>query len=198
MLSAFDTLTSHLLTTFSALSTALARSTSLTNESATSRVYLAILVGPSLGAPKSKVIYGVDRFETRIWGRVDHAVEEEPEDDDHSGDELLEHSDGDESVEEAGSESETSEESDGSDLPNEESDEGTGDEEIEEEGQDDDESNQKREDGAQIPSLSPHSPYKSYAEEQRFLQNADRLLARTLASADANDNGIANEMSTYQ
>ncbi|RDB20244.1 hypothetical protein Hypma_012607 [Hypsizygus marmoreus] len=75
LLTSFDTLTSHLNTTFTALSTALARSSTSDQEHPNvrspkdrPRAYLAILVGPSMGSAKSKVMFAVDGLETKYGG----------------------------------------------------------------------------------------------------------------------------------
>lgn len=166
----------------------------------TSRAYLAILVGPSLGTPKSKVIYGVDNFATRVWGQRNEDTSDDENEEEGSGEELPEDSEDDGTGEEIDSNSEggSEEEEEG-----EESEEAEGEEEEDEEEEsgdddsdddaDEDDSNQENADHNYSP---PSSPHQSYAEEQRFLQMADRLLSRTLASADAESHAISNEMCT--
>ena len=63
--------------------------------------------------------------------------------------------------------------------------------EDEDEDEEQDEDEEDEEDYSQVP---PPPPYLSRAEEQKFLQNADRLLSRILAAADADGNGITSEM----
>ncbi|KAF5363953.1 hypothetical protein D9756_001045 [Leucocoprinus leucothites] len=197
LLSAFDTLTSHFVTTFSALSTALARMKTSDSGAASSRVFLAIVVGPSPGAAKSKVIYGVDKFQTRVWGLLDEPSQNEGEEANGSGDECPEDSEDEKDDEEA-----NSEESDAESAEDEEDSEDREDDEDSEansDDSDDDEGKESKQENAAPSNAFPSlSPYQSYAEEQRFLQAADRLLARALASADANGRGIANEMSPSQ
>ncbi|KAF9475820.1 hypothetical protein BDN70DRAFT_840292 [Pholiota conissans] len=204
LLSSYDTISSHLDTTFSALSTALARcanaktgNTTSTNKVA--QAHVAILVGPSLGAAKSKVILGIDGLEARVWGVRDDSKVRGKENaalEDNSNE----------------SEDEEEEEEEEEEENHEESDEERGDDDLEgsngaeepEESEDEDEEDEANEDEEEEsaddnPTLSPPlPPYISYAEEQRFLQNAERLLSRTLAAADAEGNGIASEMTPTQ
>jgi hypothetical protein len=70
MLDSFDTLTSHLLTTFTALSSAVARST---NPRRKANAFLAFLVGPSIGSARSKVVLGIDGLEVKVWGSREDA-----------------------------------------------------------------------------------------------------------------------------
>ena len=189
LLASFDILSSHLDTTFTALSTALARCQSssllssdsvaknLPPKSGVARAYLAILVGPSLSTPKSKVILTVDGLDARIWGqreesgkpeKEDPEVDEEVDDDDEEEDDDDDHAD-----------SEDQEEPEDSDDDDEDASESDGDSDSNEE-----------EDTA------PSPPYISHAEEQRFLNSADRLLSRTLAGADAESYGLSAELCT--
>jgi hypothetical protein len=73
MINAFDELSSHLYTTFSALSTALARNPARRN---TDTVYLALVLGPTIGAPKARVILVLDSLEVKIWGEREDTEEE--------------------------------------------------------------------------------------------------------------------------
>ncbi|KAH9065159.1 hypothetical protein EDB83DRAFT_2382173 [Lactarius deliciosus] len=72
MITAFDELSSHLHTTFSALSTALARNQ--THEK-TDTVYLALVLGPTIGAPKARVVLVLEGLEVKIWGQHDDVEE---------------------------------------------------------------------------------------------------------------------------
>ncbi|KAI9448387.1 hypothetical protein H4582DRAFT_2068903 [Lactarius indigo] len=72
MVTAFDELSSHLHTTFSALSTALARNQ--THEK-TDTVYLALVLGPTIGAPKARVVLVLEGFEVKIWGQREDVEE---------------------------------------------------------------------------------------------------------------------------
>jgi hypothetical protein len=66
MINAFDELSSHLHTTFSALSTALARNP--THQS-TDTVYLVLVLGPTIGAAKARVVLALEGLEVKIWGK---------------------------------------------------------------------------------------------------------------------------------
>ena len=92
MIAAFDELSSHLHTTFSALSTALARSQT---HGKTDTVYLALVLGPTIGAPKARVVLVLEGLEVKIWGQREDEEEvrlpsagphEEGDFDDCSGD----------------------------------------------------------------------------------------------------------------
>ena len=65
MINAFDELSSHLHTTFSALSTALARNPACRS---TDTVYLSLVLGPTIGAPKARVVLALEGLEVKIWG----------------------------------------------------------------------------------------------------------------------------------
>ena len=170
-LATFDTMESHMETTFSALSTALSRCSNY-KESTVTRAYLAIFLGPSLGSAKSKVVLGIDGLEKRIWGN-------------HADVSTTQEAGGDEN-EEQDVVSETEEDDSAEDPDESESD---GSEEDLEESEDDCENI----DGVLSPPLTAQ---KSHASEQKFLQNAERLLSRTLAAADADGRGIISEMCT--
>ena len=73
MINAFDELSSHLHTTFSALSTALARNPARRN---TDTVYLALVLGPTIGAPKARVILVLEGLELKIWGEREDVEDE--------------------------------------------------------------------------------------------------------------------------
>ena len=65
MINAFDELSSHLHTTFSALSTSLAHNPARRN---TDVVYLTLVLGPTIGAPKARVVLVLEGLEVKIWG----------------------------------------------------------------------------------------------------------------------------------
>ncbi|KAG7441606.1 uncharacterized protein BT62DRAFT_936919 [Guyanagaster necrorhizus] len=173
LLDSFDTLLSHLGTTFTALSTAFARSLPQEERSKTmhtNRAYMAILMGPSIGSAKSKVMLAVDGLEAKVWGqRDDIRLADESgnseSDDDRSDDE--------------GGDDEGPSDSDDSDVDDEDETESDND------GDDDD--------GTSSPPLP-----SAFAEEQRILRTADRLLSRALVSADCDGNGLASEISPTQ
>jgi len=66
MITAFDELSSHLHTTFSALSTALAQNPT---HRSTETVYLALVLGPTIGAPKARVVLALEGLEVKVWGQ---------------------------------------------------------------------------------------------------------------------------------
>ncbi len=140
----------------------------------TSRAYLAILVGPSIGSAKSKVMLAVDGLEAKVWGQRDDIRLE-----DESG---SSESDVDGSDDEEDDSDEEGESSDGEEGPSD-SDESDVDDEGETESDGDDDET----------SLPP--PLSTFAEEQRILRTADRLLSRALVSADCDGNGLASEIS---
>ncbi|CAK5276270.1 unnamed protein product [Mycena citricolor] len=85
LLAAFDTLGSHLITTFAALSTALALVDGGPVVARPPRKgYLAVLVGPSVGAAKTKVMYAVDGLVTKVWGEREDEFEGDDNDDSDS------------------------------------------------------------------------------------------------------------------
>ncbi|KAF9530947.1 hypothetical protein CPB83DRAFT_809857 [Crepidotus variabilis] len=174
LLNSYDTISSHLDSTISALSTALTRA-SVNDKSHTSPAFLAFLVGPSITSAKTKVILGLDGIEKRIWGSTRDKVTLE---DDETSSNLSDADDSDASDEE--DEEENLEDSEGEEPAD--SDDETDDDETDE----------------VLSQSSPNIPRISHAEEQKFLQTSERLLSRTLAAADADGNGIISEMSPTQ
>ena len=176
LLNSFDTISSHFETTFSALSTALARSPS---PQRLSQVHLVFLLGPSIGMAKSKVILGIDGLETRIWGsrddlRLYHRIYSERSDSDSEP----------ENKDEDDERSCTEEIEEGAEEPDE----------SEDDDDKTDEDDESSENDLPAPELPP--PDNSHAEE-KFLQNAERLLSRTLAMTDATGKGLSAELSTF-
>ncbi|KAM6492750.1 hypothetical protein JOM56_012474 [Amanita muscaria] len=263
LLATYDTLASHLNTTFTSLSTAFARCKRLDASSQASyqptapseqdnsdeeggasvsrrktvRAYVAILVGPSIGSARSKVLLGVDGLEARIWGKredVPRVDADEREVDDNEEDEV-EESEDEESEEEDSEESEDNEESaeqeEGEEFDEQEPLELSDEEEYVFDG---DEatpppsspslsSNSSSSSPLSSPHISPklsptsisplkssptHSqpsptkatspPYISHAQQQKTLLNAERLLSRTLALADADGYCLASDMTPTQ
>ncbi|KAJ2912269.1 hypothetical protein MD484_g8145, partial [Candolleomyces efflorescens] len=219
LLSTFDTLTSHLTTTFTALSIALAKTYNeeklekLTAESGhhLDRAYLAVVLGPSPGTAKSRTFLAVDRFEAKLWGFKPSSGENgnnTVEEDDGEGSDCS--SSTDEEGEGDDDESEPKDDDDESDA------EGPEDSDFEDDEDDDveDETDSSSEPDSQpkAPTIVPLVPLRdstpltrgrasmspppslSYAEEQRFLQNSERLLSRVLATADAEGYGFASDM----
>ncbi|KAJ2929357.1 hypothetical protein H1R20_g7747, partial [Candolleomyces eurysporus] len=215
LLSSFDTLTSHLTTTFTALSIALAKTYSeerleqLTAESGhhLDRAYVAVVLGPGLGTAKSRTFLAVDRFEAKLWGfeqgsgeNDDGQAEEEAEDDDEGSDCST---DDEEEGEDDEAEADDDPDAEGPEASDSEDDE----DEIDSASEPD--CQQGPPPAVPLPlqdstlltklrtSMSP-PPSLSYAEEQRFLQNSERLLSRVLATADAEGYGFASEMAPTQ
>ncbi|KAG2038292.1 hypothetical protein BDR03DRAFT_955085 [Suillus americanus] len=71
LLNSFDTLASHLNTTFTALSTAFAHHCGTKGARSSGRAYLAVVLGPTPGSAKCRVMVGVDALEAKIWGKRD-------------------------------------------------------------------------------------------------------------------------------
>jgi hypothetical protein len=194
LLQSFDTLSSHFVTTFTALSTALAQCSSEPNAPKSdtkkpsdlnrwpkgrSRVFLAILVGPSTGSARSKMVLGIDGLETKVWGIIDNA------DVDESGSEGPEN------------ESEDDEADDSEDEESDNNDEGDVIGDSEDEEHSDEEGSEPSPPRSRSPTPDPelsYPTYQTYAERQQALHLADRSLARTLASADAEGNSMAADM----
>lgn len=210
LLNSFDTLASHLYTTFIALSTALAlRGSPEKAEAGTeaalcrhrkhgvARAFFAVALGPSVGTAKSRVIVGIDGLEAKVWGLREDNVPEKAtrtrsvlEEDDNAAEDSSDTDDEDEQSED--------EESGGS---SQEEDEDTS-------GSDDDASPPPSRspsptlssDSDSLPSTSPPNMPSKFPlprpEDPETVRAAERLLSRTLASACAEDGGqgLASEM----
>jgi hypothetical protein len=182
-LSSFDTILSHLETTSSALSTALARSRSR-DDFPLAQAYLSFLVGPGIRTAKARVILGIDGLEKRVWGsRVDSCSPSRG-----TADDKTFHSKRDADLEEG-------DENEGIEGDAEEPDDSEEEEETDEESVHSDDSESDAE-SSRHHSVDP-TPYMSRAEEQKILQNADRLLSRVLASALANGKETSFDMGEY-
>ncbi|KAF7301015.1 hypothetical protein MIND_00665100 [Mycena indigotica] len=181
LLTSFDTLSSHLDTTFTALSTAMALCRRNQNRAdGTCRAQLAILVGPSIGAAKTKVIFVVDGLAARVWGERDDS------DEDESGD------------------SESESESDGEDAS--EPPESDSEEEV-----DNEESSESEAENSSSPprpkpripfspapstpptSRGPHAPRET-DNEQQLIRTATRQLSHAMATAES----LSAELSSTQ
>ena len=162
-------------TTFSALSTALSRCSNYNDSTKITRAYLAIFLGPSLGSAKSRVVLGIDGLEKRIWGNREN---------DSSAQEVGGEEIEDQDVVEA-------EDDDSAEEPDESETDASEEDEEEESGVEVEDDSENFDNGASPP------PLTTYASEQKFLQNAERLLSRTLAAADADGRGIISEMCTF-
>ena len=156
------------------------------------------LIGPSIGTAKSKVFLGIDSLETRVWGtregpQVSHSEDSESDDDndnDVSEDGVNEDADeGGEDAQDSGNES-------GEDPVGPEDSDNEGDEEGSEDDEDDGEDTSDNKGSSDDSRLSA-ATHTTRAEELKFLQNADRLLSRTLAAADVDNKGISSEMCMY-
>ncbi|EMD41125.1 hypothetical protein CERSUDRAFT_121676 [Gelatoporia subvermispora B] len=216
LVSAMDILSSHMHTTFTALSTALAQNKKRKNSPSgtddLASAHLVFALGPSVGAARARVVYVVDGLEVKSWGERDHGLESSSQ----SGTEST-------SEDDTSEDSET-EDDDETDLTSEpENEDGDGFDEV---GSDSGtEPPQSRSPSpstasssrspspspAEIPDVPVRSPLAparpspsdvrrsasptsnvavpTYAEEQQRLRAAERLLSRTLASACAEEGG---------
>ena len=138
LLATFDLLTSHLHTTFIALSTVYARcklakakpapavedenarpQSQTTDEARTAAAHLMFVMGPSPNAARARILLTIDGLEVKVWGaRVDAAANsEDGSDEDSEGSEQCDPEDGSEESEEedvgSSGEDELSEDEDG-------------------------------------------------------------------------------------
>ncbi|KAH7881136.1 uncharacterized protein C8R40DRAFT_18202 [Lentinula edodes] len=206
LIDSFDTLSSHLDTTFTALSTAFARcsptgasasgDSNADEQSPGSQAYLAILVGPSIGTAKSKVIFAVDGLETKIWGVRDdlprkveahEEVEDESDSDAEEGLEETYETFDDDDEENSHSEPEDSDSEDDSDVCSTSS---RPDSPIPQPPP----SPPRRVHPSTSSQTSPTHLLQDHAREQQKIRAADQLLSRTLAMADAEGRGMASEL----
>ncbi|THH17589.1 hypothetical protein EW146_g3247 [Bondarzewia mesenterica] len=148
---AFDELSSHLHTTFTALSTAFARNVArypslqtddvrdVTSEIPSARAYLSVVLGPTVGTPKARVMLVIDGLEVKVWGIRDDLevssskVGEMPPEEDGGNGQESDSEDFDEDCED--SESEVSDLPDGDDDEEEEEEEDSDDSKLD--GEDD-------------------------------------------------------------
>ncbi|KAK1231064.1 hypothetical protein PQX77_005823 [Marasmius sp. AFHP31] len=189
LLNTLDILSSHLDTTFTALSTAYARTPKPTPTS-TRPTYLAILIGPSISTARAKVVFGVDGLEEKIWGMRDDVDGDEDESDDEDEEE--------EEDSDVGEDAESSEE-EGEGPPDSDSDE---DEDVDE--GDIPQASPEREQGSSLTQPEPTKPRpqqvnakaqpQTYAELQALLHKADRLFSNTLARAEGEGRGMSSEL----
>ncbi|EEB89422.1 hypothetical protein MPER_12480, partial [Moniliophthora perniciosa FA553] len=176
LLNSLDILSSHLDTTFTALSTAFAKCKSSPK---TQPAYIAILVGPSITSAKQKVIFGVDGLEAKIWGMRDDLPEQGSDEEEEEEYDSSSRS-GDEQPEDSASESE----------------------EEEEESEDNEAEPPKPLSSSQNrnspPRRQPHlvstQSHTSHTEQQRLLYRADRFFSSTLARAEGEGRGMSAEM----
>ena len=163
------------MTTFTALSCALARSTSRRPGAQRADAYLAFLVGPSIGSARSKVVLALDGLEVKIWGT---------QDDRDVGSGSGTGSDGEDRI---GSGTEDGS-SDAEDVPDSDDDEDGENDEDENNDDDDDD------DDDDAPELWATPP--SHADEQQAFRVAERTLSLALANADGEGHGMSAEMGT--
>lgn len=134
-------------------------------------------MGPGIRTAKARVIFGIDGLERRIWGNRDdlHPFDVDADKIPDSGDDAN---------------AEDVDDCDEHDECNESA------EEPDDSEEDADEDGTCSDDSESDPEPSRPEPVVSIsrAEEQKFLQKADRLLSRVLANADANGKGISSEM----
>ncbi|KAG6830209.1 hypothetical protein H0H87_008853, partial [Tephrocybe sp. NHM501043] len=201
LLSSFDTLASHLDTTFTALSSAFTRirkpekgrEDKGENQLDRARVYMGIFVGSSLSSAKGKAMFAVDGLEIKAIGFRDDVKQDETELDEDEGASSQTGSDEEEEDAVEDAEEGTEEDIDDGDGSDDESGE-EDDESEEEEGTDRDKDSLPPD--SRSPSLEP--PEQSHAEQQRTLHAAERLLARTLAVADAEGHGMSADLTPTQ
>lgn len=209
MITAFDELSSHLHTTFSALSTALARNQ---KHGKMDTVYLALVLGPTIGAPKARVVLVLEGLEGEGIEKA-----QLPFVDPHEGVGDSDHCNGDGDSNSGGD----SDEDEGSDITDDDADANASEEHPSSPPASEPPSSRSpsplsdvlSQPSASAPasttsrplrlSLSPKSPAscsasqpylapkpaRTHAEEQRTLRAAERLLARTLVNANAESGG---------
>ncbi|KAG1772851.1 hypothetical protein EV702DRAFT_613235 [Suillus placidus] len=194
LLNSFDTLASHLNTTFTALSTAFAHHSGTEDARSSGRAYLAVVLGPTPGSAKCRVMVGVDALEAKVWGKRDDRLsvcEGAGAEDDEQSD--------------SGDESDSDNDSDGEADTNESGNsDSSGDEEAAWETETEESSQAPSPPLSRTPSPSssssppppPHILPPTYAQELEALRTAERLLSRTLASAcgENDGQGMASEM----
>jgi hypothetical protein len=129
------------------------------------------------------MILGIDGLETKVWGvRDDTKINTDVDESDSEGAEN------------------ESDDNEADDSEDEESDDNEGDVSGEDEEYSDEDSREPSPPRSRSPTpiSEPSSPptYQTYAERQQALHLAERLLARTLAAADAEGSSMAAEMGT--
>lgn len=139
-----------------------------------SNAYVAIVLGPTVGAPKARVILSLEGLEVKVWGvREEEPLAQGPR---ISRDEVEAEGAEDERRATA-EEGEDEADSDDEPLPSDSEDE---DSEVDDSSEDE--------------SIEP-----TYAAQQAFLDAQTRLLSRRLAEANASeDGGLSSEMGELQ
>ncbi len=219
MITAFDELSSHLHTTFSALSNALAQNQT---HGKTGTVYLALVLGPTIGAPKSRVVLVLEGLEVKIWGQREDVEEAQlssasPHEGESDSDDCSSDGDSDDDAEASGD----SDEDVGSDIADADADVNAPkgrsssppaseppssrspsplSDVLSQPSSSAPASTTSRPLRLSLSSKSPMSssasqpylapkPARTHAEEQQILRAAERLLARTLVNANAEGGG---------
>jgi hypothetical protein len=218
MINAFDELSSHLHTTFSALSTALAWNPT---HRSTDTVYLVLVLGPTIGAAKARVVLALEGLEVKIWGKredIDEALltsegpREADDIEDYSSDVGSEVED---SIHGSTEEDTDSDVGDAQELPSsppasEPPSSRSPSPLVEEPPRPSSPAPASSIRRPLRPSLSPNSsqsssasrpylapkPARTHAEGQQALRAAERLLSRTLLNAYAEGGGMAAELGT--
>ncbi|EPS93258.1 hypothetical protein FOMPIDRAFT_1024075 [Fomitopsis schrenkii] len=219
LLAAIDTLSSHMRTTFTALSTALALRKTGTGEAgppSTGAAHLAFVLGPSVGAARARIVYAVDGLDVRVWGERDdlpgpsrrpRSEESEEGEDENSGSEEgpeggREEPEGDAEDPEASEDDALQPPVSRSPSPSPSPSPPTSHSHA---------ASPTRELAENIapvatprrantyPPTAPRPPAQTYAEEQQALRVAERLLSRTLANACAEESGgMSSELAPTQ
>ncbi|KAG2361218.1 hypothetical protein BDR07DRAFT_1287709 [Suillus spraguei] len=195
LLNSFDTLASHLNTTFTALSTAFAHHNGMKGARGSGRAYLAVVLGPTPGSAKCRVMVGLDALEAKVWGERDDCSGEVEDDNEKS-----------DNKDESDSDNDNDGEADSNEGGDSDSSDRSGDEETTSEAESDESSQAPSPPPSRTPSPSsspappPHLLPPTYAQELEALRTAERLLSRTLASAcgENDGQGMASEMAPTQ
>lgn len=223
LLAAIDTLSSHMRTTFTALSTALALRKTGEDGAVpppTGTAHLAFVLGPSVGAARARIIYAVDGLEVKVWGARDDlpSLSRCPRPEGVGEDRSSEEGEDEDRSSEEGRHEESESDSEDSETSN---DSGAGDDAPEppvsrspspsptppaSRSHAPSPTRGLAENIAPppaprrantYPTTAPAAPTQSYAEEQQTLRGAERLLSRTLANACAEDSGgMSSELGT--
>ncbi|KAH8105434.1 hypothetical protein BXZ70DRAFT_525827 [Cristinia sonorae] len=208
LVNTIDLLSSHLHTTFRALSTAFAASQMNGQKGQTARplqkaqAHMAVVLGPTVGTSKAKVLLVMSGLEVKHAGVASGSKTAK----------TLPPTVADKSDEGDQEDHEANDDTDEDDVPDSDSEdtEDEGDSEYSDEDGSDQEPGSSDESPATPPrsgssrSVSPSSetaepPSATFLEEQQILRTADRLLSRTLASACAEpDGGLSSELAPTQ
>ncbi|KAG0692264.1 hypothetical protein DFH29DRAFT_970792 [Suillus ampliporus] len=196
LLNSFDTLASHLNTTFTALSTAFALRSGTPRKDAqnSGRAYLAVVLGPTPGSAKCRVMVGVDALEAKVWGERDDCSGVPSE---HGKGEAAED---DEERDDSEDESNSDNDHDDSDSSDDSGDEAAYETESDQSSQAPSPPPSRSPSPSSSPPPEPQPLPPTYTQELEALRAAERLLSRTLASAcgENDGQGMASEMPPTQ